>query len=845
MSNISAVSSQGYEVRQDTMRPGGYSLTKTDARAANDTVSISQAGRELATQIAAMRDEASGQTDAATRYQTALEFGQDFASYMDNNINLLNEAGRKYTSDDLRHATNRQSSAFTTVSAQGTVVGISYTVVEGGGYFQQKPEIYTAQITRKDGLQINLALDDDVRINDLEDGGLSIYYASSGTTRTFDAEGKESITYGEPDALGTDGDDIIINRSSMRVDAGAGNDTIINLADGAELLGGDGDDQIFLTAVESKDVTIDGGAGNDRIMGQSLSNATIHLEDGNDSLTATLVQGASITSSGDDALKIDKLVDSLLTSRRGALSTDIGALLESTVDIERVQNSFATDSIRGSSLRFGDGDISISANSISESDVKLENGDLSINANLIHGSTITHNNGNNKITGNIMNSTLDLKIGNNDLNLKGISNSLLNLGDGINNIISGGIGKSTLNMGSGNNNITTGFIEESTLNMSNGENIIKATGINYSLLNVDSADNDIYLDFVTNSTIYTSGGNNTINTGNILNSSLNFANGNNSLESGIILDANIHMKNGRNTITSDGGITNSTVDLGGGENSINTSGIRDSKINMKSGGNSIHSAHISQSEISFSEVIDDDSSGNKPQNINEKINTISSVFIDESTVKSESSDLKISAQWSVDSIINTGQGNAKIEIDSSMNSVIKTGNGDADIGIRSFYQSKLRTGGGDDNILINNAYSSHIDAGEGDNTLWIGTATDSTLPVGNGKKEFLTDAAGSLAKSHGSATTAKLDAMLMETLFDQIDTPHFANDRTKADTAHTVSEDRTEDSFPIWPQVTPSGSQLWGNAPTNERMAEFSIPFVNQMSAHLIAHAAAAYSRHA
>jgi hypothetical protein len=62
-----------------------------------------------------------------------------------------------------------------------------------------------------------------LRINDLEDGGLSVFFAQSGLTKIYDANGLERIDAEMPETgLGTEGDDVIINLRSAVVNAGGG-----------------------------------------------------------------------------------------------------------------------------------------------------------------------------------------------------------------------------------------------------------------------------------------------------------------------------------------------------------------------------------------------------------------------------------------------------------------------------------------------------------------------------------------------------------------------------------------------------------------------------------------------
>lgn len=730
MSSISPVSTAGYDLRYDANRPGDLALAKSEARDDSDTASISDMGRALSSQVAAMRDEAARHMDAAARYQAALEFGQDFASYMNGNINLVSETGHKHNSTELEIASNRQTQAFTTVSAQGTVIGISSLAPEEGHIRDEVPEVLTAQITRKDGLQLNIALEEDVRINDLEGGGLSIYYASSGITRTFDAKGRETVTQGEKNALGTGADDIIINRHSTHVDAGNGDDVIINLADGAELLGGDGNDKIFLPGAQSKGVTIDGGAGDDAIVGQRLDNASVIMDEGKDSLTATHITGATITSSGDDFIKTGQMIKSSLVSRNGVMNTDIAAIYESAVNIDRVGKDFSIERIRGSNLKFGDGDISVSSEWLADSEMTFGKGNVKLNISGIDGSTITHAHGSTSIdAGGIDNSTLNLAGGGNTLNARGFSHSELNLGSGGNTINAGFINDINLDVGSGGNTLNVNSIDNSSLNIGSGGNVIHARGIDNSTLNLGSGGN----------TLFTEGG---------------------------IYDSRLDLGDGGNTLIADGGINDSLLNLGSNGNTVNASGINQSTLNMGSNGNAITTGLISRSTFLFGETGDAvEASGPHETNAVNQPNKIATSFLVETAILSKRGDINIATDWNIGSNVKTDHGKATISIDSSMNSKIVTGNGDDEVAVRSLDASYLETGDGNDRIHVNNASSSYIDAGKGDDTIWIENATNSTVKAGSGNNVLLTQAAEALAQPFAANAQADLDNKLMEALF--------------------------------------------------------------------------------
>lgn len=386
----------GTPVNYDPSRAdGGLPMTKVetfpqwflDNKAAREAEIESRRPPSAAEKIAA-RDEAARQQDPAARYQAALGLGADFVTFMNSNINVVNAYGRKDTSIEFNRG-RHEGQDFTHVSAQGTVIGVDRGANWGS------IETNTLQITRKDGFQVNLELSDDLRINDLEDGGLSIYYASSGISRIFDAEGRETTVHGEKNALGTSGDDIIINVCSKCVDAGEGDDVILNFADNVEILGGAGNDKILLYSADTKGVTINGGAGDDDIVGYGIWDSTIIMEDGKDSLTSTAVWGSTIAASGDDTLKTS-LYKSTLISRNGVLDMDMGSILESSLTIDRAK-AFSTGLISGSHLTFGDGDVSMYASMLSESRLTTGSGNDVITVGSMCDSILNTGDGNDLI----------------------------------------------------------------------------------------------------------------------------------------------------------------------------------------------------------------------------------------------------------------------------------------------------------------------------------------------------------------------------------------------------------------------------------------------------------------
>lgn len=176
----------------------------------------------------------------------------------------------------------------TATSKHGTVVTVTSGATSPGSADIRN----TLKIIRPDGLQLDLELDGDVRINDSEDGSLPVYFPSSGKTCVFDASGAMTVRQDEAGQSGTTEDDIIINVKGSLVDGGDGDNTIINLADDAVINGGKGDDTIFANRVKGN--TIDAGEGNDRLLGGAIRDSSIDMGEGNNTITVSYINGGSV-----------------------------------------------------------------------------------------------------------------------------------------------------------------------------------------------------------------------------------------------------------------------------------------------------------------------------------------------------------------------------------------------------------------------------------------------------------------------------------------------------------------------------------------------------------------------
>lgn len=200
------------------------------------------------------------------------------------------------------------------------------------------------EITLKDGTQVNLPLSENVRINEHEDGSVSVYFANRGSTSTFMPNGT-TRTHGDTKGQsGTAENDILINVLGFEVEGGTGDDTIFNLVSNAQIRAGAGNDSLIMAVAGNnayinmgdgddtitsdgdeksaeQDFTnciIDMGLGDDTLRANSLLNCVIKMGDGDDSLEATSLKDSTLDmGDGDNTLKLDNTYGSTITFGNG------------------------------------------------------------------------------------------------------------------------------------------------------------------------------------------------------------------------------------------------------------------------------------------------------------------------------------------------------------------------------------------------------------------------------------------------------------------------------------------------------------------------------------------------
>lgn len=319
--------------------------------------------------------------EAATRYAAAQSSGKTFEDIEDG-------VKRKIAGDiaaldkTLTSWPGEKPADMRTTTAQGTIVTLLTPPV---GYSESTPENFSLQVTRKDGFQLTLPLDGDVRMNEREDGSISLYYPASGKRLTYDAEGnklEEMLGAGEQ---GTDGDDILINVSGSRVDSGSGNDTIFNLTNDVSITGEEGNKSIFMGGASRKNVSIELGDGNYRIYASMLEDSNIDLGNGNNTIAMDIVHNSNIKAGNGD--------NALLVSRARGISMSIG---------DGNNTITSQDIYGGSTVQAGDGNNIVNVPMVSESALNVGSGNNTIQTSTVYHGSINMGNGNNTYTSDLL-----------------------------------------------------------------------------------------------------------------------------------------------------------------------------------------------------------------------------------------------------------------------------------------------------------------------------------------------------------------------------------------------------------------------------------------------------------
>ena len=444
---------------------------------------------EFATTIVNQRMERATQVDDATRYQQADDMASDYTSFLYNNINKVNmdpETGNESPVRLNPYHEDIHENHITTYSEKtkkGTIINVSHV---GSDRPDQLDTFgHAVQITRANGLQINLELTDDLRINELEDGGLAIYFASTGLTKHYSADGIESIIENDTALLGTDGDDIIINKYGNQINSGDGDDIIFNFANNAAINAGAGNDKIIIGNPEASGIQIDTGDGRDVVAAYSMNSSTINLND-DDFLIAARLDNSTITGAGNITIKAEALNNSTLSTSQGKADINIGKILDSAVSIAE------TDLVT-----FG----------------SVHNSDVSLASSNIINAYITSTKGSH-------------------INIEALDT----------NLVASSILESDINIDSKKSNITSSSLIDSNLYTGDGADDIRIDKVHAANIYTNDGNDTIIIDSVTNSKVFSGNGNDTIKYRSALQSQINSGSGRDNVTSNIRIDK-IYNKN--------------------------------------------------------------------------------------------------------------------------------------------------------------------------------------------------------------------------------------------------------------------------------------------------------------
>lgn len=452
---------------------------------------------ESSADLVTQRNEMGNQVDESTRYQQANDLAPEYISYLYNKINKVtvdsngNET-KNYVNPYDKEIFNDHTTTYSAKTKNGTIINVSQTASDLGDWGDSFGQ--AIQITRTNGLQINIELTDDLRINELEDGGLSVYFASSGITKKYSIDGIESILGSEDSLLGTDEDDIIINKYGTQINSGDGDDIIFNFANNAVINAGSGNDKIIIANPEASGIQIDTGDGSDIVAAYSINSSTINLND-DDFLIAARLDNSTITGSGNISIKAEELNKSILSTAQGRANINIGRVLESAVRIDDTNL--------------------VTIGSTQDSNILL-------NSNNYINAFIRNNN----------RSDINIRALQVDLN----SSSFMN---------------SSISIDSIKSNVTISSLSNSTLYTGDGEDNIKFNSVHTSNIYTNGGNDSIIFDRAMSSEIFSGDGNDSIIFDNAMSSKIFSGGGNDTIKYRIAHSSQINSGSGRDSVTSD------------------------------------------------------------------------------------------------------------------------------------------------------------------------------------------------------------------------------------------------------------------------------------------------------
>jgi hypothetical protein len=261
-------------------------------------------------------------------------------------------------------------------------------------------------VTRANGQSISFEADDNVRINEREDGALAITFAKTGEIRVYATDGSMNVEQGEPLELGrqwegTDGDDVFLSlRTGTQINAKAGNDSILLLTNTRSVKGGDGDDLIVAgSAIDTfGSFGLYGDGGNDTLYGANVTFDFIDMGDGDNEITVNGVRHQAKVGNGDNIVTINNAGSSTIIAGNGNNSVKVDKLQYGQMIFGDGDNNILINSFMGFDFRVGNGNNAITVGEFLDSPLKTGDGDNTVTVGNFQGSFLDTGNGDNEFT---------------------------------------------------------------------------------------------------------------------------------------------------------------------------------------------------------------------------------------------------------------------------------------------------------------------------------------------------------------------------------------------------------------------------------------------------------------
>ncbi|MBS5049910.1 MAG: hypothetical protein KHZ29_08525, partial [Desulfovibrionaceae bacterium] len=238
-------------------------------------------------------------------------------------------------------------------------------LIPGGASVRSQPNL-TITFTSADGLSQTFKVTDNMRF--LEDENGRVRMDDSGALPQADSQGRAAtaivVNLSDGGNLrGGDGDDVLFNLGQNAVlDGGKGDDTLLSMGDGARLLGGDGNDTLKIV----RDIIRKENTAHGINMKATEANLQKAALEGFEKGQSVFMDGGD----GDDVLLSEvKLHDSTILGGDGDDTLTFGTLVGSSLDAGAGDDMIRTDKLSASILRGGDGNDSIAVHTAANGSV--------------------------------------------------------------------------------------------------------------------------------------------------------------------------------------------------------------------------------------------------------------------------------------------------------------------------------------------------------------------------------------------------------------------------------------------------------------------------------------------